>query len=186
MQHICRRAGYRQSYYAWFQAMHTRIDLLFVADRSEDDLNRVAAEAERVISEVEAVGNCFCADSELSRLNRCAPGETMLASDMLFDLLTTCKEYNRRTQGLFDVTVESERHDATTIEAISLGEGHTVTLPLRGRSMRPFLEDGRDKALLEAVKETPKVGDTVLAEIHPGHFVLADDYAMVSPLSQVF
>ena len=29
-----------------------------------------------------------------------------------------------------------------------LDEGHTVTLRLRGHSMRPFLEDGRDKALL--------------------------------------
>ena len=53
-----------------------------------------------------------------------------------------------------------------------LQEGHTVTLPLRGRSMRPFLEDGRDKALLVAVKETPRVGDAVLAEISKGHFVL--------------
>lgn len=53
-----------------------------------------------------------------------------------------------------------------------LGEGHTVTLPLRGRSMRPFLEDGRDKALLEAIKQTPRVGDAVLAEISKGHFVL--------------
>ena len=53
-----------------------------------------------------------------------------------------------------------------------LEEGHTVTLPLRGRSMRPFLEDGRDKALLEAVKNKPKVGDAVLAEISKGHFVL--------------
>jgi len=53
-----------------------------------------------------------------------------------------------------------------------LNEGHTVTLPLRGRSMRPFLEDGRDKALLEAIKEPPQVGDAVLAEISKGHFVL--------------
>ncbi len=53
-----------------------------------------------------------------------------------------------------------------------LSEGHTVTLPLRGRSMRPFLEDGRDKALLVAVKETPRVGDPVLAEISKGVFVL--------------
>lgn len=52
-----------------------------------------------------------------------------------------------------------------------LQEGHTVTLPLRGRSMRPFLEDGRDKALLK-VAETPQVGDAVLAEISKGHFVL--------------
>ena len=28
-----------------------------------------------------------------------------------------------------------------------LNEGHTVTLTLKGYSMRPFLEDGRDKAL---------------------------------------
>lgn len=52
-----------------------------------------------------------------------------------------------------------------------LNEGHTVTLRLKGYSMRPFLEDGRDKALLTRVK-APKVGDPVLAEIAPGHFVL--------------
>ena len=52
-----------------------------------------------------------------------------------------------------------------------LNEGHTVTLRLKGFSMRPFLEDGRDKALL--TKPTnPKVGDPVLAEIAPKHFVL--------------
>ena len=52
-----------------------------------------------------------------------------------------------------------------------LNEGHTVTLPLRGRSMRPFLEDGRDKALL-AMAGNPQVGDAVLAEISKGRFVL--------------
>lgn len=52
-----------------------------------------------------------------------------------------------------------------------LEEGHTATLPLRGRSMRPFLEDGRDKALLQIV-DTYREGDAVLAEINRGHFVL--------------
>ena len=52
-----------------------------------------------------------------------------------------------------------------------LNEGYTVTLRLKGFSMRPFLEDGRDKALL--TKPTnPKVGDPVLAEVGPKHFVL--------------
>lgn len=52
-----------------------------------------------------------------------------------------------------------------------LDEGHTVTLRLRGNSMRPFLEDNRDRALL--VKATnPQTGDPVLAEINPGHYVL--------------
>jgi len=52
-----------------------------------------------------------------------------------------------------------------------LHEGHTATIPLRGRSMRPFLEDGRDRALLELCDHVKK-GDAVLAEILPGRFVL--------------
>ena len=52
-----------------------------------------------------------------------------------------------------------------------LEEGHTVTLPLRGFSMRPFLEDGRDKALLVKAVD-PKVGDPVLAEVSEKHYVL--------------
>ncbi len=52
-----------------------------------------------------------------------------------------------------------------------IGEGHTVTLPLRGYSMRPFLEDRRDKALLSAA-ENIAVGDVVLAETSPRKYVL--------------
>ena len=52
-----------------------------------------------------------------------------------------------------------------------LDEGHTVTLKLRGYSMRPFLEDNRDKALLSKAQK-PHVGDVVLAEISPQHYVL--------------
>ncbi len=52
-----------------------------------------------------------------------------------------------------------------------LDEGHTVTLQLRGVSMRPFLEDKRDKALLIKAKDV-KVGDPVLAETSPSHYVL--------------
>ncbi len=52
-----------------------------------------------------------------------------------------------------------------------VNEGHTVTLPLRGYSMRPFLENERDKALLAKPTDI-SVGDAVLAEILPGHYVL--------------
>lgn len=48
----------------------------------------------------------------------------------------------------------------------------TATINLRGRSMRPFLEDGRDKALLKLANGSEKKGDAVLAEIEPGHYVL--------------
>ncbi|MCI1415495.1 MAG: S24/S26 family peptidase [Prevotella sp.] len=52
-----------------------------------------------------------------------------------------------------------------------LEEGHTVTLGLKGFSMRPFLEDGRDTVLLTRPDHVHK-GDTVLAEITPGQYVL--------------
>lgn len=52
-----------------------------------------------------------------------------------------------------------------------MDEGHTVTIRLKGFSMRPFLEDERDKALL-AKAESVKVGDVVLAEVSPRHYVL--------------
>ena len=132
IQYICRRAGNRQSYYAWFQAMHTRIDLLFVADKSEDDLNRVAARAQQLIADIEAVGNCFGNDSELSRLNRHEIGIPIQVSDMLYDLLSRCKEYTLSTFGLFDVTVESAEHDAAAIDSIILSENNTMTLTRAG------------------------------------------------------
>lgn len=57
-------------------------------------------------------------------------------------------------------------------EVVSMiGEGHTVTLPLRGYSMRPFLEDGRDKAVLSKPHGVC-VGDVVLAEVDSRRYVL--------------
>lgn len=54
-----------------------------------------------------------------------------------------------------------------------LKEGHTVIIPLNGNSMRPFLQDGRDKAKLQIVDTlTLEIGDVVLAELSPGRFVL--------------
>ena len=52
-----------------------------------------------------------------------------------------------------------------------INRGHSVTINLKGRSMRPFLESDRDKAVLTRVGEL-RVGDPVLAEIQPGFYVL--------------
>ena len=58
-------------------------------------------------------------------------------------------------------------------EVIALAnEGHDVTIPLRGFSMRPFLEDGRDLAILCKIDRPLKVGDIVLAELSPGRYAL--------------
>jgi len=52
-----------------------------------------------------------------------------------------------------------------------IAEGRTVTLPLRGWSMRPFLEHERDKAILNRA-DSLAVGDIVLAEVSKERYVL--------------
>lgn len=57
-------------------------------------------------------------------------------------------------------------------------EGHDVTIPLRGFSMRPFLEDGRDLAILCKIDRPLKIGDIVLAELSPGRYALHRIYRL--------
>lgn len=52
-----------------------------------------------------------------------------------------------------------------------LEEGKKVTIPVRGYSMRPFLEDRRDKVVL-TTPYPPSIGEPVMAEIEPGVYVL--------------
>ncbi len=49
-------------------------------------------------------------------------------------------------------------------------EGHQATIVARGNSMRPFIEDGRDKLVFGKVDRLA-VGDVILAEVTEGHFV---------------
>lgn len=55
--------------------------------------------------------------------------------------------------------------------AEKLAQGHTAIIWVKGYSMRPFIEFGRDKVKL-AARKTYKVGDAVLAQILPGVYVL--------------
>lgn len=52
-----------------------------------------------------------------------------------------------------------------------LSEGHTVTLPVKGRSMWPFIVEGRDKVVLQKAEVT-QTGDVVLARLAGGEYVL--------------
>ena len=53
----------------------------------------------------------------------------------------------------------------------AINEGHTATINVKGFSMRPFLENNRDKVMLKACAD-PQVGTAVLAEIAPQKYVL--------------
>ena len=79
----------------------------------------------------------------------------------------------RRRNG---VTEHTERHEIPNDALLSLvseklAEGHTAVIWVKGYSMRPFIEYGRDRVKLAYPKEL-NVGDAVLAQIAPGHYVL--------------
>jgi SOS-response transcriptional repressor LexA len=52
-----------------------------------------------------------------------------------------------------------------------LSEGKPYPIYVKGYSMRPFIEHTRDRVFLEK-HDTYNVGDAVLAQIEPGHYVL--------------
>ena len=123
MPHLFRPAPAQNRYYAWFSALHTRLDLLLLGSQTEAEFEA----AERVVlanlQTVERMGYRFDPDSELSRAVRAAslstaskpdPGsrprfnrEHTLLSPALFELLSRCLRANTETGGLFDITVNS-------------------------------------------------------------------------------
>lgn len=58
-----------------------------------------------------------------------------------------------------------------------LAEGHKVELKTKGNSMLPFIVGDRDSVLLYR-HESLELGDIVLAEIGPKHYVLHRIYAV--------
>ena len=52
-----------------------------------------------------------------------------------------------------------------------LSEGKPYAIYVKGFSMRPFIEHTRDRVFLEK-RDNYDVGDAVLAQISPGHYVL--------------
>ncbi|MCM1313420.1 MAG: S24/S26 family peptidase [Bacteroides sp.] len=52
-----------------------------------------------------------------------------------------------------------------------INEGHSVSIRIKGNSMRPFIENERDIVILSGTKKY-EVGDVALAEIKKGLYVL--------------
>ena len=51
-------------------------------------------------------------------------------------------------------------------------EGKTVVLPVRGNSMRPFIQNGNDCVELHPLPPVLRKGDVVLARTNKGYYVL--------------
>ena len=110
--------------YVWFEAMHTRVDLLLKSSLlNERELLEAADGMRGVIARLEKAGNRFDPESELWRLNHFPAGEETEISNDLFDMLTQCLHYNRTTNGLFDISVSSPLFRSGFLSKIHLRDG---------------------------------------------------------------
>ena len=95
MRHIHRA----DRFYAWFPAMHSRVDVLFVDSRQEPDLVAIADEVQQLTCELEHLANCYDASSPLALYNA---GASHPLPDELGSILDLCRKYREQTFGLFD------------------------------------------------------------------------------------
>ncbi|MBP3712621.1 MAG: S24/S26 family peptidase [Bacteroidaceae bacterium] len=84
--------------------------------------------------------------------------------------------WRRRYQKRNGTTSNQPRHELPNEEWLGevsqmLKEGKPYAIYVKGYSMRPFIEHTRDRVFLEK-RDTYNVGDAVLAQIAPGHYVL--------------
>lgn len=115
---------YQPSYggvlYAWFMAMHTRVDIILCAYASEEQLASVAHVIRDTLQRLETIGNCYDEESQLALLNRTGATAPQPVGDELYRILHDCLESYDRTGGCFDVTVHSNPHSADTIRDVCL------------------------------------------------------------------
>jgi FAD:protein FMN transferase len=76
---------------------------LYSADRSDADAAAEAAFGE--LRRLDSVLSNYRSESEWSAANRYAAERPVKVSQELFDLLSECLEYSRRSEGAFDITV---------------------------------------------------------------------------------
>ncbi len=100
-------SGGRMLFYAWFEAMHTRVDMAFVVEATRTDMQQIASEIETEIVKYEKIANRFSPKSELSFVNENAFGKAVSISPELCKILADCRDFNIQTLGYFDITVYS-------------------------------------------------------------------------------
>ena len=88
-------------------------------------------------------------------------------------LLSPWRRRYRRRNGVASSQPRHELPNDAWLGEVSqmLREGKPYAIYVKGYSMRPFIEHTRDRVFLEK-RDSYNVGDAVLAQIAPGHYVL--------------
>jgi thiamine biosynthesis lipoprotein len=111
--------------YAWFTAMHTRVDILLYG-KPEEELRNIIAVISGTLRRLEMTANFFNSSSELSKLNQAAHIKPVKVSVELFQMISLCKTYHEKTGGCFDVAIRSDHYNTGTFQSLVLDEIHST------------------------------------------------------------
>ena len=95
----------RNVLYAWFSAMHTRVDIVLLGYNEVAVLQGVAESIEAEVARIEKFANRFDAASELSTVNQFAYEQALPISAELSEILLECEKLRQNTLGYFDIAV---------------------------------------------------------------------------------
>lgn len=119
-QHIYKQFTTGKSvFYAWFEAMHTRVDVAF-CNLPEASSMSLMQKLKAEIDRIEKLANRFDTESEISRVNQFAGIEPFKVNEELYAIIKDCVSYNKETDGAFDITIQSENNHRNGIFDIVL------------------------------------------------------------------
>lgn len=125
-QHVFRQINTEHSiFYAWFEAMHTRIDIALCHLSEEDSIvlmDKICNETKRI----EQMSDRFNPQSEISEINMIAAIEPLTISVELYSILKDCIHYNNTTFGAFDISIHSFNNHRQGISDIILDQVSTT------------------------------------------------------------
>ncbi|MGD1072748.1 MAG: FAD:protein FMN transferase [Bryobacteraceae bacterium] len=116
----------------------------------DEDRNKMESAADDALEQARRLDRLlsnYQPESEWSRVNREAADHPVGVSRELFDLLTTCVEYSRKSEGTFDITVGP----LMKIWGFYKGSGH---LPQAGEIGRAMGQIGYRNMVLDASQQT--------------------------------
>lgn len=84
-------------------AMNSRLDMVLWDSSDDTNFQAVFTAINTVVNQIELTLSMYNTNSETFRLNSAATGTNLLVSDLLFDTLSECIKYYRKTEGYFNI-----------------------------------------------------------------------------------
>lgn len=131
IQHIYKQVDSTSIFYSWFASMHTRVDI--VLSEKEDIGKQIVEDIYKKLHILERIGNYYNPSSELSAVNNIQSGTPIIVSNDLFTMIKMCIDYNEKTAGYFDISIDSDNYSIDTSKHIFISDkDSSITLNRKG------------------------------------------------------